>query len=674
MFTAKRKIIVLSVATALWGSGSAYAGLFDFFNSDSQDKKPVEIPAPEEKKPAPAVVQKKPEGVDKCGDPAAELTKTTSMSAKDLMGELRTIKSGFIGGNPMQSLNALFFGGVVNASAKGAASKTGSAAVNPMQALLGGLTPPAQKKDTGKPSTGKLSPGKSTSTTPPKAKTSDRDGCPSVADVQAIAGMASMLTTGMMPGSDILGGMASSLTDVLLDALISELSYTAIDTFLGQMLDNPKVLSEITVDVPDIASLSPGLRKQVLNLGGYLAAIKGSNLMVASAQGEFDAAKASYVKVMEIREKAAKALMEALVDTQALRAAVKDNKTRGSSGAEISEADLQHVEAMLGKGPEEFMKDPSVQQVAIAYLRSKKDRQGDIVDMESAQKEFRGHYGAYTRTATGAGSMVGFSSLFLKKSKQIFEQQGLIGGAALIPMIAQGAQEVGALALNVRKVFDALDEMNEGSFRIERSGEVVKRGISFKKAVGQLDEAALASLKLALIQDGGKGHLTNLYKKSSGDVARLADHTTGKAERKALAEAFEVADPELFTFQNMLAGKVSLDKKGHKRILGLFQVPLAAPGEKSDPEDKATWDVQQKLRDGVTSDYSNGDARRILFASGSMTQGISAGDYRIVVDSLGMEGLNDQMAYLTGMAAHATVRTPEKGDPVSKPVKRGKKI
>jgi hypothetical protein len=464
----------------------------------------------------------------------------------------------------------------------------------------------------------------------------------------------------------MFGGLTSSLSDVVLDALVADLSYAAIDAFLAQMLDTPDVMAKISVEIPDVAAVSPELRKQTLSLGGYLAALKGSNLMVESAQKEFEFAKESYKKVMAFREKAAESLREAILAKQELKAALVTQKAKGISL--VSEADLQYVAEVQDKSPEDFFRDLRVQKVAIAYLKSQPNRKAEVVELETAQAEFKQHYGAYARTTLGVGSMVGFSSLFLKKSKSLWEKQGLAGGVVLVPMIKQAIEEVGALSLSVTKVFEASDATNEGSFRVSKGGMVDKTGIPFQKAVARLDDNSMASLRNDLIRDDGKGYVTLLYQRAKPDAANLVDRIVGKTEKRQVADAFGLSDPELFSFQNALGDKTGIDTKKRKELGKMFQMLVRG----ADEEDAALAAVQRQLLENITK-YTNGDARRMIFAKASSTgeQWLLAGEYRIEVDNLGMEGLQDHLDFLIVESSQATTRSLEKGDGGKSP--RGRK-
>jgi hypothetical protein len=564
---------------------------------------------------------------DKCG--ADQLFKTKPMSAKDLMAELRGIRGGFSGGDPMQSLNAMF----------------GAALGKPVAANK----PAAPQKTKAKPAA-----------QPQAAAAKPQNGCNTpltVQNLQAIDGL--MGGT----GANMFTGIAASASDVLLDALVAELSYSAIDAFLSQMLDRPDVLSQISVDVPDVNGASPELRKQTLNTAAYLVAIKGSNLMVESAQKEFEAAKDSYKKVMALREKAAQALKEAILAKQQLTVALANQKA--AKADVMRPEDVEYAQQLLDKSPDDFFRDFRVQQIAIAYLRSKPDAKADIVEMNEAQADFRGHYGAYARTGVGAASMVGFSSLFLKKVKNLWEKQGVAGGAVLIPLVTQGVKEVGSLAMSVKNVFDASDQMNEGTFLIEKNGVVEKRGISFQRAVGRLDDNSLAALKADLIRDDGQGYLTKLYQHARSSAAAVADRVASKDDKRKLAQALELDAPELFSFQNALADKSSLPRNARRKVTDLFLVSVKA--QPKDDEDAVLAALQQQLRESLNK-YTNNDARHLMFAraGSSADAGIAAGEYRIAIDNPGMEGLADQMDFFAAEARHGTTRTLEKGDAAGK--------
>jgi hypothetical protein len=586
----------------------------------------------------------------KCPGGVSDMFRTSPMSATQLIGELRELQGSFLGPNPLQSINDAFLG------------------IAPVMAAAS--QPQAQSKPQAK---GGNKAAKAQPAPPPPVASPQHPDMPRSKDCPEQSSQEASLLGGilgsMIPGGGMFQNAASVGTDMFLDALTSEMSYSAIEAFLVQMLDRPDILSQISVDVPDQSNLSPQLRKQTLFVAAFLAAIKGSNLMVDSASKEFERAKESYKKVMVLQEKAATTLKRAILAKQELKAALAVQNAKGLNA--ISDQDLQYVQELLDKRPEDFFSDYRVRRVAIAYLRSQPEGQGEIVEMEQAHSEFKSHYGAYSRTAIGAGSMAGFSSQFLKRIKGLWEKQGPVGGIVLVPLVTQGIKEVSVLSVNVKRVFDSSDDMNEGSFLVEKRGEIDKRGISFKRALSRIDDAA-DLVKADLIREDRSGYVSQLYQHARRNASSLADRLVVKEDRKKVAAAFEMEAPEFFTFQNVLAETYAMPQAKKKRLGEAFLIKASAGV--GDGEGAALELVQKRLRDGL-EEYTNGDARRLIFARAAATgdQWIVAGDYRIGIDNPGMEGLSDQMDFLSAQAEHATTRAIEPSAAASTKVKKGKK-
>lgn len=578
----------------------------------------LEAPAPAPA-PAPAIAK----GAS-CSDLVGNLMATRPMSAMELREELKSLRGGFSLADPGQTLNALLTGGP---APKANAPQQKAAAADPMVG-----------------------------------------NCPGNQLVAALAAQSAQRGSTGSLWMDI----ASKGSDLLLDALVSELSYAAIDAFLQQMLDSPDVMTKVVIDIPELSMATPDLRQKTLNLASYLAALKASNLMVESAQKEFENAKASYKRVMDYHEKAATVLKQAILNKERLRAALQEQQARGLNM--VDEGELARVAEIIEKAPEDFFKDYQVQRVAISYIRSQDEYAPLVAEMEGAYAEFKGHYGAYSRTAVGVGSMVGFGAQFLKKSKNMLEQQGGLSAPILLPMITQGLKEVGALAINLQSVFDSSSDINEGSFLVEKAGSVDKRGISFSRAVGRLDDGAAQSVRDNLIREDRDGYVSKLYQHARDHAAAMADRMVGKEQKKALALAFEIDEPDAFSFQNVLRDSSQLASEKKRRIGETLLI--AQKGGVGDAEGAAAEAAQAQLRTSLDK-LSNGDARRLLFASAASTgnQWITAADYRIGIDNLGMEGLNDHLDFLATQSKNATVRTTEKAEPDTKPAQptRGKR-
>lgn len=526
------------------------------------------------------------------------------MSGRELLSELRILRGSFSTSNPLQALSSLF-------------------------------VPPSQ------PSA--------------PAKGAAR-GAPSP-EANALANMLSS------PGG--MGASAASLVgDIALDMLINELSYTAIDQFFGLMIDDKDVLAKVTVDVPDTSRLSPALRKQVLNLSAYLAAIKASGLMIDSSQGEFDAAKASYLRAVDIRQKAVKLLGEALVARDGLEKSERDDKKRGI-GALNDPTHVALLEKFKDKRPEDLLNDFEAQNVALAFAQ--KSQPELFKDYRIEVEQVKTHYGAYAKTVVGTSSMLGFGALFLKKTKQLIEKEGAGGALVLLPLASQGLNEIVTLAPRIKKTFDGGDDMSEGSFKIMAEGndKPLKAQLDAKKTLAALDSDAVSQFKTGLLNSQGDGLLYKLYKRSPKHAGILLDRLASKGARNALVKDYlRMEDATDFSFQNVYAGKLGLDQK-HKQ--GLTADLLARPLVSAQPDaaDQALLKLQEDFRGNLGS-YSNSDLRQLMFAmqkEGQSNPALNLGKTEIRIDSLGVAGLAEYDEIAGSSLAQAVTRTHAKEKP-----------
>lgn len=535
--------------------------------------------------------------------PENNLLSGKTMSGRELLTELRGLRSGFSSNNPMQALNQLFV-----------------------------------------PATASATP----------AKNAARTGSQPAPELNALANM-----------FNSQGGMGSSaaslIGDIALDLLITEMSYSAIDQFFGQMIDDKDVLAKVSVEVPEMSKLSPSLRKQVLNLSAYLAAIKASGLMIDSSQGEFDAAKASYLRAVDIRKHAVELLGAALHARAGLEESRREGKKRGSNFL-TDPAHSTLLEAFKDKKPEELLNDFAAQNAALAYLQ--KEQPELFKDYRVQVQDLKSHYGAYVKTVAGTTSMLGFSALFLKKTKQLIEREKAAGALALLPLASQGLSELAALAPRVKKTFDSGDDMSEGSFKIklEGSDKAVKAQLNAKKALAALDSEAQTQFKNRLLNSQGEGLLYALYKRSPKHAGMLLDRLSSKDSRSALVKDYlQLENAAEFSFQNVYEDRLRLNK-AQKR--GLTTELLGSPLQSAqpDPGDLALLKVQQDIRNNL-GNYSNSDLRKLIFAvpqQKASNPSLNLGKMEIQIDALGVAGLAEYDEVAGSSLAQATTRSYRK--------------
>lgn len=516
-----------------------------------------------------------------------------AMSGRELMGELRSLRSGFSGANPLQSFNAMFA-----APMAGKAAATGAAGQNAQAQSLNNFL-------------------------------SNPNG----------------------------GSMASLFGDIALDMLVSELSYSAIDGLFGEMLDDRDLLSKVTVEVPDVSNLNPSMRKQVLNLSAYLVAIKASGMLIDSSQGEFEAAKNSYVKAMDMRQKAVRILGAAMEARAGLQISEKEGKKRGADFLS-DPAHKELLEVLSSRPQEELLRDFAVQNLALAYVR--KAQPEVFKDYKLEVEQVRNHYGAYVRTVTGTGSMLGFSALFLKKTKQLIERERAAGAVAMVPLLTQGLTEVSTLMPRIKKTLDGGDDMSDGSFKLVMAGQEkpVKTQLTAKKALSALDDEGLGQFRQRLFGERGNGLLVAMYGKNKRQTGMFLDRVTSKDARSALARDYlALENPAEFTFQNVYDGKLKLSNDQRKR-LSVELLAGSLQSQHADAGDQALLKVQDELRTNQ-SNYGNSELRKLMFAAPQANQNkpvLALGKMELQIDALGVAGLAEYEEFAAGSLAHATVR------------------
>jgi len=547
------------------------------------------------------------------------------MSGRDLMAELRGIKGSLSAADPMQALSKMLLPAppapeptISKAKAKGKIKSKAKAAQEPVAEAA----PPAQPAQPGQ-ELAKLT--------------------------QGLGDMAQSL------GSGSAASIGSSLADVMLDRFISELSFQAMEIFFTQLVDQPDMLSKVSVEVPDVSNMNPDLRKRVLNLAAFLVAVKASGLVIDASQKDFDAAKESYKKIMGTRQKASQALADAYFKRSQAASLKEIDKAQGTLS--LRPQDEAFLSQLGNAKPEDFVKDPRVQTLAVELLRQSDPATYGQYTLEFG--EMKTHYNAYARTAAGTASMLGFSTIFVKKANTLVRQQAIAGAVSLVPLLQQALPEILALAPRIMKVYTGGDESVSGSFSVERGGKVEKRGLSAQKVFASLDEQAKSSLRTGLINGGTSGILANLHLAAPATAAALADRMVKKDTKVLLAKHYE-ADQPIFSFTNTQAGKCGSPKTYKNITQGLFIQRQPEPDKACVGEtgEQALMLAQRDLRDGVAS-LENSDLRKIMYTLSPNTidtdPRLNLADTVVRIDNLGMDGLIDQQAMLEDrMKTHAT--------------------
>lgn len=487
--------------------------------------------------------------------------------------------------------------------------------------------------------------------------------------------MASLLgpvaTAGANPAAASSGGLFSgnffssivgSATDALLDMLVAELSYQALDAFFTHMTDKPGVLKEVQVTLPkpDVP-MTPEMKQQLVTMASFLVAIKASGKIIDASERDFEAAKESYRKVLDSRAAAARLLGDAFYARAGLFASQQEGKARGEQF--LSANDLAYLETLRDKTPEEFLRDFNAQNIALEYLR--KSNPKEYADYRVNVDEFKTHYGAYARTALGATSMVGFSSLFLKRAKNMIEKNGLVAAPALLPLVGDGLTEVVSLVPRVQKTLERSPDTQDGSFVVKLASGETKRELPAAKVFSTLGDDTRNAFQATLFQNGQAGYFGQLGEKFPVVAGRILDGLVEKDNRKLFVKGYLQEDdlPD-FSFQNALADNA---RKTREMKAALFR---SAPAESAANEDEKAIAVVQKDVCNKLGKWDNSTLRRLLFANRDPKKPdieLALAGATIAIDSPGMKGIMEYEEMASGGAEHATTRKAESDRPAAKP-------
>ena len=457
----------------------------------------------------------------------------------------------------------------------------------------------------------------------------------------------------MSNSSGFFSSIMGSATDMLLDSLVAGVSYQALDHFFATMASKPGLLKEVTVTMPKAdASMTPDMKQQLVNMAGFLVAIKASGKIIDASMQDFDAAKDSYAKVLDTRMAAAKVLGDAFFARAGLEKAQEENK------AYLTAEQSQFLEAMRDKKPDDLMKDFAVQNIALDYLRKKDPAK--YGDYKAGVNEFKSHYGAYARTSVGAASMVGFSSLFLKRAKNMLEKNGLAVAPYLLPLVGSGLTETLTLAPRVTNVISSSPDLQEGSFAVRTPKGDIQGALSAEKAFALLNDESLTAFQAELFKDGQLGFFGNLGEKFPQASARVLDSLVQKDTRAKLSKNyFEREDWPDFSFQNVLAGQgENVDSKQLRQFKSdLFRSAPAQTATNLDQQSIAQ--VQTDVRERLAK-WDNSTLRQIMLSNRTKAQAgveLALNGYVLSVDSPGMKGIMDYEEMVAAGAEHATTRS-----------------
>ena len=472
----------------------------------------------------------------------------------------------------------------------------------------------------------------------------------------------------MMSGAGFFSSIASSVTDVLLDTLVSELSYQALDVFFSKMTDQPGLLKEVQVTLPKAnATMTPEMKQQLVTMASFLVAIKASGKIIDASDKDFDASAESYRKVLDSRVKASTLLGDAFYARSGLFATEQESKARGQKF--LSDADMAYLESFREAKPEDFIRDFNAQNIALEYLS--KSKPTEYADYRVGLDEFKNHYGAYSRTAVGATSMLAFSSLFLKKAKNMVEKNGLIAAPGLLPMVGEGLKEVTSLVPRVKKTLERSPDTQDGSFTMKLSTGEIKRELTASKVFAALSEENRNAFQEELFKNGQTGYFGKLGEAYPLVAGRILDSLVEKNNRKIFVKGYLQEDdlPD-FSFQNALSDNA---RKTRELKTSLFR---SAPNDAATADDEKAIALVQKDVKIKLNKWDNSTLRRIMFANRDIKKRdieMALNGGLIGIDSPGMKGIMEYEEMTSIGSEHAVVRKtgaeavpPKKVKPVRK--------
>jgi len=486
-----------------------------------------------------------------------------------------------------------------------------------------------------------------------------------VAGGQLNAAMTSLMGDGMavnpaalQGGGSFFGSVFSGATDVLLDMLVSHLSYKALDLYFANMSDNPNLLNEIKINMPKGDYLTPEVKQQVATLAGFLVAIKGSGKIIDASQNDFDAAKASYRKVMEQREQAARLLGKLVFQREGFAASEKEESAR--KFVVLTPDQRAYLDYFRDRKPEELLGDFQAQNIALQFMQKSDPEfmKGYRAEMQSLTT----HHTAYARAATGTTSMLAFSALFLKRTKSLLEkskeQPATI--APVLSLASDGLGEVLSLGKRATTLFSNSDDFTEGSFALIK-GQERTTGLSAGKLIGKLNDSGRKSLTDNFVRNGTSGYLYQLYTRKPETIGNIADNATSKGDRAAFAKAYyDLDDAPDFCFLNKL--DKSANRAGKRDLAKDLLMQVAKTDALADDE-KALAKIQQAIA-GNVGKWDNSTLRQVVLANNqgsAASPSLRLGESEIIIiDVPGMQGLVDYEQIVMGAMKHATVAAPTK--------------
>lgn len=427
--------------------------------------------------------------------------------------------------------------------------------------------------------------------------------------------------------------MSGNFGEAALDMLITTMSVNALEGFFTTLTENPNFFAEETVELPKItAVLAPQQRQRVLVLAASLLAVKGSNKIIEASKNDFERAKQGYQRLIEKREKAAGILASALDAWRMASAEQKELEARKLQQW-LKKEDLEFLASFSTETQlKDFAKDFTAQNIALEYLNKKGDT--EYKEYKAEADEYVSNLNGHLRKTVGLGSLLGFSSLFLKEGKRAFKKEGSASMLVVLPFADQFVKEVAKAATDglpslVGGVFGDLFG-SEDEFRIDKlDGTVVKKGTGASGVMSFLtkEEAISGQFVNNLYRDDNRGYFYRANLCNNAAAGMLDKAVSSDAKKEFVKNYYKLEEAPDFTFKDAFEGAFQAKRK-NELISSLLS---------SDHRNKADNDTQravgavQKTSEDGLSKLESRDVAQIIFASsldGPLTHArLNVGDY-----------------------------------------------
>lgn len=437
-------------------------------------------------------------------------------------------------------------------------------------------------------------------------------------------------------------GASKEVANFVLDKLIESISYSALNQAVQSMTNNPKLLDEVKVEVPQVVHLVAlgGLKAhdEIMGIARFLAAMKVSNRIIEEGYKKLEDAKILYKKTLYEQETYAKTLgASAMLLNGVFKLDEKQLQSREL--AFQGNGNLSYLKKQYGKPLDEVLKDPIARGLIDSELRARFPEK--YLAVSQAERKVVSHYSAYANATTGTLSMLGFSALFLKRAEKIAKRSPL-HTVAVLPFAGDAMGEVFAMGKNVIGIYSKSDELIEGTFTYSSKGKTI-RGLTASNVFSKLSSAELEVLGERLIGDRNALliRLDGRCAEFSSDIMdRLVDRESKQNLAKNIYESGSAL--EEFSFKSSFAPSTSkvggktlraLDVNVKKRLYSENHVSATSGNE------LIYGQIQNAVRKNV-SKLNNQDLRRFIFLGGENQIRLRGATIRM--EQPGIQGLTDQ--------------------------------